>query len=92
MDSLVDIFNPSVSSLAPMHPLYCLQMPTQSEIYIVDPRYVEHVLKTNFSNYGKGQYNFGIMKDLFVMGSLWLTEKNGGTNRSSRAIIFPLKC
>ncbi|KAF6134296.1 hypothetical protein GIB67_021893 [Kingdonia uniflora] len=33
--------------------LQCLQTPTHSEIYTVDLRNVEHVLKTNFSNYGK---------------------------------------
>ncbi|XP_048132560.1 cytochrome P450 704C1-like isoform X1 [Rhodamnia argentea] len=40
----------------------------QSEIYTVNPRNVEHILKTNFDKYSKGKYNEGIMKDLFGEG------------------------
>ncbi|KAF5193037.1 Cytochrome p450 [Thalictrum thalictroides] len=47
---------------------YRLIAPSHSEIYTADPVNVEYVLKTNFSNYTKGQYNYGIMKDLFGDG------------------------
>ncbi|XP_047306579.1 cytochrome P450 704C1-like [Impatiens glandulifera] len=33
-----------------------------------DPRNVQHILKTNFANYSKGQYNQEITKDLFGEG------------------------
>ncbi|KAF6160301.1 hypothetical protein GIB67_019070 [Kingdonia uniflora] len=56
------------SYLARKYCTYRMITPTHSEIYTVDPRNVKHVLKTNFSNYGKGQYNYGIMKDLFEDG------------------------
>ncbi|URE06183.1 cytochrome P450 [Musa troglodytarum] len=37
-------------------------------IYTVDPTVVEHILKGNFENYGKGWYNYTNLKDLFGDG------------------------
>lgn len=42
--------------------------PSHSEIYTVDPLNVEHILKTNFSNYTKGKYHHDIMHDLLGDG------------------------
>ncbi|KAK9147617.1 hypothetical protein Scep_006374 [Stephania cephalantha] len=67
--------------LARKHRTYRHVAPFHSEIYTVDPVNVEHILKTNFSNYGKGQYNHGIMKDLFgdgifaVDGEKWRQQR-----------------
>ncbi|CAL1405101.1 unnamed protein product [Linum trigynum] len=63
-DSLFDY----QTSLARKHPTYRLLTPSHSEIYTVDPFNVEYILKTNFPNYGKGDYNLGIMNDLFGDG------------------------
>ncbi|KAL5727886.1 hypothetical protein ACHQM5_001030 [Ranunculus cassubicifolius] len=42
--------------------------PTHSEIYTNDPLHVEYILKTNFSNYPKGPYHYGILNDLLGDG------------------------
>ncbi|CAI0547119.1 unnamed protein product [Linum tenue] len=63
-DSLFDY----MTSLARKHPTYRFLTPSHSEIYTVDPVNVEYMLKTNFANYGKGDYNLGIMSDLFGDG------------------------
>lgn len=42
--------------------------PSGSDIYTADPANVEHVLRTNFSIYSKGQYNFNIARDLLGEG------------------------
>ncbi|KAI3458240.1 hypothetical protein Pfo_014903 [Paulownia fortunei] len=39
-----------------------------SEIYTSDPANVEHILKTNFTNYGKGSLHYDILKDLLGDG------------------------
>ncbi|XP_071686237.1 cytochrome P450 704C1-like [Rutidosis leptorrhynchoides] len=41
---------------------------THSQVYVADPINVEHILKSNFSNYPKGDINKGIMGDLFGNG------------------------
>ncbi|KAI7745466.1 hypothetical protein M8C21_010482 [Ambrosia artemisiifolia] len=57
-----------MTSLARKHPTFRFITPTHSEVYTVDPVNVEYILKTNFSNYTKGEYNTGTMKDLFGNG------------------------
>lgn len=41
------------TALAQKHSTYRLVGPSHSEIYTVDPANIEHILKTNFLNYGK---------------------------------------
>ncbi|RVX08254.1 Cytochrome P450 704C1 [Vitis vinifera] len=59
---------------------YRMILPSHSEIYTADPVNVEYILKTNFINYGKGEYHCDIMKDLFgdgifaVDGEKWRTS------------------
>ncbi|KAL6606288.1 hypothetical protein ACP70R_041941 [Stipagrostis hirtigluma subsp. patula] len=45
-----------------------LVYPGHSEFFTSDPAVIEHVLKTSFSKYSKGDFNIGIMKDLFGDG------------------------
>ncbi|KAL6606286.1 hypothetical protein ACP70R_041939 [Stipagrostis hirtigluma subsp. patula] len=45
-----------------------LLFPGHSEIWTSDPAVVEHILKTSFSKYSKGDFNYQIMKDLFGDG------------------------
>jgi cytochrome P450 len=40
----------------------------QSDIYTTDVRNIEHILKTNFDKYSKGQFNQDIVSDLFGQG------------------------
>ncbi|TVU12854.1 hypothetical protein EJB05_46518 [Eragrostis curvula] len=45
-----------------------LVYPGHSDLFTSDPAVIEHVLKTNFSKYSKGDFNIGIVKDLFGDG------------------------
>nr|XP_043634879.1 cytochrome P450 704C1-like [Erigeron canadensis] len=57
-----------MTSVAKKYPTFRLIAPTHSEVYTADPVNVEYILKTNFANYTKGEYNIDIMKDLFGNG------------------------
>ncbi|XP_076953102.1 cytochrome P450 704C1-like [Bidens hawaiensis] len=57
-----------MTSLAKRHTTFRFITPSYSEVYTVDPLNVEYILKTNFANYNKGEYNNGIMRDLFGEG------------------------
>ncbi|WMV11379.1 hypothetical protein MTR67_004764 [Solanum verrucosum] len=54
-----------MTDLAGKYKTYRLISPFRNEIYTSDPANVEYILKTNFDNYGKGWYNYSILKDLF---------------------------
>ncbi|KAF8380395.1 hypothetical protein HHK36_027880 [Tetracentron sinense] len=56
------------ADVARKHRTFRLLAPSQSEIYTTDPRNIEHILKTNFDKYSKGQYNQNIFTDLFGQG------------------------
>ncbi|URD73018.1 cytochrome P450 [Musa troglodytarum] len=56
------------AAVARRHKTFRLIGPPYSEIYTADPANIEHVLKTNFSKYSKGQYNYTVMRDLFGDG------------------------
>ncbi|CAL5050615.1 unnamed protein product [Urochloa decumbens] len=45
-----------------------LVYPGHSEFFTTDPAVIEHVLKTSFSKYSKGAFNYSVMKDLFGDG------------------------
>nr|GEY48131.1 cytochrome P450 704C1-like isoform X1 [Tanacetum cinerariifolium] len=57
-----------MTSLAKKHPTFRFITPTHSEVFTADPVNVEYILKTNFSNYTKGEYNIVRLKDLFGNG------------------------
>ncbi|TVU31933.1 hypothetical protein EJB05_23645, partial [Eragrostis curvula] len=54
---------------------------SRRQIYTCDPAVVEHILRTNFANYGKGWFNYENMKDLFgdgifaVDGDKWRQQR-----------------
>ncbi|XP_073139117.1 cytochrome P450 704C1-like [Henckelia pumila] len=54
--------------LASKYHTFRLLADSHSEVYTVDPDNVKHILKTNFRNYGKGDYHCDILKDLFGDG------------------------
>ncbi|KAL5746160.1 hypothetical protein ACOSP7_027306 [Xanthoceras sorbifolium] len=56
------------TSAAKRHRTFRFIASSYSEIFTVDPVNVEYILKTNFSNYGKGGYNCDLMRDLFGHG------------------------
>lgn len=81
------------TSLARKNPTYRLITPSHSEIYTADPVNVEYILKTNFSNYGKGQYNFDVMRDLFgdgifaVDGEKWRHQRKLASYEFSTKVL-----
>uniref|UniRef100_A0A1D1ZIL6 Cytochrome P450 704C1 n=1 Tax=Anthurium amnicola TaxID=1678845 RepID=A0A1D1ZIL6_9ARAE len=58
-----------------------LVAPFQSEVYTNDPAVIEHILRANFHNYGKGDYNYEIMRDLLGDG---IFAVDGGKWRHQR--------
>ncbi|URE06081.1 cytochrome P450 [Musa troglodytarum] len=56
------------TQLSRKHKTFRLLSPLCHHIYTVDPTVVEHILKGNFENYGKGWYNYTNLKDLFGDG------------------------
>ncbi|XP_020597893.1 cytochrome P450 704C1-like [Phalaenopsis equestris] len=70
-----------------------LYAPFHNLIYTTDPAIVEHILKTNFKNYGKGQINYENLKELFgdgifrVDGEKWHHQRKLATSEfSTRAL------
>uniref|UniRef100_A0A7N0V2L4 Cytochrome P450 n=1 Tax=Kalanchoe fedtschenkoi TaxID=63787 RepID=A0A7N0V2L4_KALFE len=59
--------------------------PHRSEVFTADPVNVEYMLKTNFANYGKGEYHYGVMSDLLgdgifaVDGEKWRHQRRLAT-------------
>ncbi|XP_030517155.1 cytochrome P450 704C1-like [Rhodamnia argentea] len=75
-----------------------LLAPDQSQIYTVDPRNIEHILKTNFDEYTKGKYNIDIMKDLFgegifvVDGEKWKKQRKVASFEFATRVLRDFSC
>nr|XP_025653456.1 receptor-like protein EIX1 [Arachis hypogaea] len=57
-----------MTDLARKHSSYRLLSLSSSEVCTSDPTNVEYILKTNFSNYGKGRHQYEILRDLLGDG------------------------
>ncbi|GER26401.1 cytochrome P450, partial [Striga asiatica] len=57
-----------MADLASKYKTYRIITPFRNKIFTSDPANIEHILKTNFQNYGKGWYNYCILKDLLGEG------------------------
>ncbi|KAG6429531.1 hypothetical protein SASPL_107583 [Salvia splendens] len=77
--------------LALRYRTYRLITDSHSEVYTADPINVECILKTNFPNYGKGEYNRGIMKDLFGEGIFAIDGKKWHHQRKLASYEFSAK-
>ncbi|KAF5732972.1 hypothetical protein HS088_TW17G00506 [Tripterygium wilfordii] len=70
-----------MTELTAKHKTYRLLAPFRSEIYTAEPANVEYILKTNFENYGKGWYNYNILRGLLgdgiftVDGDKWRQQR-----------------
>nr|GMC84835.1 cytochrome P450 704C1-like isoform X1 [Ipomoea batatas] len=82
-----------ITDLARKYKTYRLITPFRSEVYTVDPINVEYILKTNFENYGKGEYNNSILKDLLgdgiftVDGEKWREQRKVSSHEFSTRIL-----
>ncbi|KAL5699861.1 hypothetical protein ACHQM5_030700 [Ranunculus cassubicifolius] len=82
-----------MTDLARKHKTYRLLSPFRSEIYTSDPVNVEYILKSNFPNYGKGLYNYTILKDLLgdgiftVDGDKWKHQRKVSSYEFSTKVL-----
>lgn len=86
------------AEVAKTRPTFRLLAPDQSELYTVDPRNVEHILKTNFDKYSKGKYNQDIINDLFgegifaVDGEKWRQQRKLASYEFSTRVLRDFSC
>ncbi|KAJ9680892.1 hypothetical protein PVL29_020023 [Vitis rotundifolia] len=86
------------AEVAEKHRTFRLLTPIQSEIYTTDTRNIEHVLKTNFANYSKGQHNRDIFMDLFgegifaVDGGAWRHQRKLASFEFSTRVLRDFSC
>ncbi|KAF5947625.1 hypothetical protein HYC85_013582 [Camellia sinensis] len=81
------------TSLARKYSTYRLITPFKSDVYTADPVNVEYILKTKFSNYGKGKFNSNLMRDLFgdgifaVDGEKWRHQRKLASYEFSTKVL-----
>ncbi|KAK1418729.1 hypothetical protein QVD17_27875 [Tagetes erecta] len=80
------------------HPTFRLLAPDQSELYTTDIRNIEHILKTNFDNYSKGEGNKDVLTDLFgngifaVDGAMWKQQRKLASFEFSTRVLRDFSC
>ncbi|XP_044505206.1 cytochrome P450 704C1-like [Mangifera indica] len=81
-----------ITELCRKYKTYRLRSFSSSEIFTVDPAVVEHILKTNFPNYGKGFFQ-NVVKDLLgdgifaVDGEKWKHQRKVSSYEFSTKIV-----
>ncbi|KAK7390091.1 hypothetical protein VNO78_25390 [Psophocarpus tetragonolobus] len=87
-----------LTQVAKTHPTFRLLAPDQSELYTVDPRNVEHILKTHFVKYSIGKYSQDIVSDLFgegifaVDGDKWRQQRKLVSYELSIKVLRDFTC
>ncbi|KAL8541286.1 hypothetical protein ACS0TY_002509 [Phlomoides rotata] len=82
-----------MTELATKHTTYRLITPFRSEVYTSDPANIEYILKTNFHNYGKGWYNYSILRGLLgdgiftVDGEKWREQRKVSSHEFSTRVL-----
>ncbi|PNY00970.1 cytochrome p450 704c1-like protein [Trifolium pratense] len=64
---------------------------TRSEVYTANPANIEHMLVTNFSNYGKGWYHHSVLEDLLGDGIFTVDGEKWRHQRKSASYQFSTK-
>ncbi|KAK4744865.1 hypothetical protein SAY87_011177 [Trapa incisa] len=83
---------------AKRNPTFRLLAPSHSDVYTVDPRNVEHILKTAFDRYSKGEYNREIMTDFLgegifmVDGDRWRQQRKLASFEFSTRVLRDFSC
>ncbi|KAL6499347.1 hypothetical protein OROHE_026010 [Orobanche hederae] len=86
------------TGLARKHKTSRLLAPDISEIYTTEPKNIEYILKTNFSNYAKGEVNQDIWRDLFGQGILvvdgekWRQQRKLASSEFSTRVLRDFSC
>ncbi|XP_004252175.4 cytochrome P450 704C1-like [Solanum lycopersicum] len=87
-----------MADLAAKYKTYRLESPFRREIYTSDPANIEYILKTNFDNYGKGDYHHEILKDFYgdgmftVDGEKWKEQRKVSSPEFSKRVIREVNC
>ncbi|KAL4024533.1 hypothetical protein IC575_012890 [Cucumis melo] len=87
-----------LTAVAKRHRTFRLLGESYSEIYTVDPRNVEHILKTKFENYMKGRKDQEVCGDLFgegifaVDGEKWKEQRKLASYEFSTKILRDFSC
>ncbi|OMO78629.1 Cytochrome P450 [Corchorus capsularis] len=82
-----------MTDLAGKYRTYRLLGPFRNEVYTSEPANVEYILKTNFQNYGKGDYNYGLLRDLLgdgifaVDGEKWRQQRKVSSYEFSTRVL-----
>ncbi|XP_061348106.1 cytochrome P450 704C1-like [Gastrolobium bilobum] len=86
------------AEMAKTHPTCRLLALHESDVYTVDTRNVEHILKTNFDKYSKGKYEQGVLTDLFgegifnVDGEKWRQQRKLASYEFSTRVLRDFSC
>lgn len=87
-----------LTNIAKKHHTFRLLAPDQSELYTIDVRNIEYILKTKFDNYTKGEYNKEIISDLFghgifaVDGVKWKQQRKLASFEFSTRVLRDFSC
>ncbi|XP_044505339.1 cytochrome P450 704C1-like [Mangifera indica] len=82
-----------ITELCRKYKTYRLPSFSSSEIFTADPAVVEHILKTNFPNYGKGFFQYNVLTDLLgggifvVDGEKWKHQRKVSSYEFSTKIL-----
>ncbi|WJX92853.1 hypothetical protein P8452_74439 [Trifolium repens] len=86
------------TQMAKTYPTLRLLAPNCSNLYTIDVRNIEHILKTNFDKYSKGMHNQDIMIDLFgegifvVDGDKWKLQRKVASYEFSTRVLRDFSC
>nr|UHB15518.1 cytochrome P450 [Paris polyphylla] len=81
------------TTLARRHRTFRLIKQSHSEIFTADPANIEHILRTNFSKYAKGEHHISVLMDLFgegifaVDGEKWQHQRKLASYEFSTRIL-----
>uniref|UniRef100_A0A166E3K3 Cytochrome P450 n=1 Tax=Daucus carota subsp. sativus TaxID=79200 RepID=A0A166E3K3_DAUCS len=87
-----------LTELAAKHQTFRLLAEDQSEIYTTEGRNIEHILKSSFDKYNKGQYLQGITNDLLgqgifvVDGASWRQQRKLASVEFSTRMLRDFSC
>ncbi|KAL8210366.1 hypothetical protein R6Q57_007098 [Mikania cordata] len=87
-----------LTDIAFKHPTFRFLSPDQSDLYTTDTRNIEHILKTNFDNYSKGEGNKDLIRDLFgngifaVDGVMWKQQRKLASFEFSTRVLRDFSC
>lgn len=87
-----------LTDLGKIHRTFRLLAPDQSELYTTDVQNIEHILKTSFNKYSKGETNVNIISDLFgqgifaVDGVKWRRQRKFASHEFSTGVLRDFSC